>query len=134
AVLLAVEQALETTEQVVLLTALLHPAAAVAGVAGGIAASLASVAGGLTASLASVAARIDATLAGVAARLTARRAAALVTEHPIEELETEGLATKGDAENQRTEEHHTLHRATSPLLVDHTSLSVSFANDVIPRL
>ncbi len=54
----------------------------------------------------------------IGAGLTAR-GAALVAEHLVQELETEGLATNGHAENQRTEKHHTLHRATSPLLVDH---------------
>jgi hypothetical protein len=64
------------------------------------------------------AAGLAAASAGVAAGLTAR-STALAAEHPIEELETERLATNGDAENQRTEIHHTLHRATSPLLVNH---------------
>ncbi|MFO0422555.1 MAG: hypothetical protein ACK52C_02740, partial [Planctomycetia bacterium] len=64
------------------------------------------------------AARLTASIAGVAAGLTAR-GAALVAEHPVKELETNRLATNGDTENQRTEEHHTLHRATSPLLVEH---------------
>ena len=42
----------------------------------------------------------------------------MAAEHPIEDLKTEGLTTNGNAKNQRSEEQHTLHRATSPLLVD----------------
>jgi hypothetical protein len=98
-------------------------AAAVAGTTSGLAASIAGVAAGLTATLAGVAAGLTTTLAGVAAGLTARIAAApMIAEHPVEELETIGLGTNGDTENQRTEEHHTLHRATSPLVADHARM------------
>jgi hypothetical protein len=120
------EQALQPAEKVMLLPAATAArsrtagglAAAVASTAGGLAAAIASTAGGLAAAVAGVAAGLTAAVAGVAAGLTAR-GTALVAEHPIEELETEGLGTNSDAENQRTEKHHTLHRATSPLLVDH---------------
>jgi hypothetical protein len=97
-------------------------AAAVAGVARRLTAAVASVASRLTAAVAGIAARLTAAVAGIAARLTARitaRGTAFVSEHPVKELETERLATNGHAENQRAEKHHTLHRATSPLLVDH---------------
>jgi hypothetical protein len=136
------EQALETTEQVVLL-ALLHAAArrsrtarrlaaARTGVAGRLRTAVAGSAGGLAAAVAGVAAGLAATSTGVAAGLTAR-STALVAEHPIEELETEGLATNGHAEDQRAEIHHTLHRATSPLLVDHRCVRPA-RDAVTPRL
>jgi hypothetical protein len=127
------EQPLQAAEKVMLpalpTTAAGSPAAAVASVAGGLAAAVTGVAGGLAATSTSVATGLAAASTGVAAGLAAAstsvaagltaRVAALAAEHPIEELETEGLATNGHAENQRTEKHHTLHRATSPLLVDH---------------
>ena len=121
------EQALQATEQVVLLPALAGTAAArtgvaatSTGVASRLAAAVAGVASGLRTSGAGtgVAARLTAPSTGVAAGLTAR-STALVAEHPVKELETEGLATNGHAEDQRTEIHHTLQRATSPLLVNH---------------
>jgi hypothetical protein len=127
------EQAPQTAEEVVLLAAANATAGgspagglAAAGVAGRLAA--ASVAGRLTA--ASVTGGLTAT--GVAAGLTTR-GAALAAEHPIEELETEGLATNGHAEDQRAEKHHTLHRATSPLLVDHRCVRPA-RDAVTPRL
>jgi hypothetical protein len=97
-------------------------AAASTSVAGRLAAAVAGSAGGLRTSIAGTAAGLTASIAGVAAGLTARGAALVVAEHPIEELETKRLTTNGDTENQRTEEHHTLHRATSPLLVEHTGV------------
>jgi hypothetical protein len=120
------EQTLQAAEQVVLLadTAARRPctaarlAAASTGVAGRLRTAVAGSAGGLRTAIAGTAAGLAAASAGVAAGLTAR-STALAAEHPIEELETERLATNGDAENQRTEIHHTLHRATSPLLVNH---------------
>jgi hypothetical protein len=117
------EQALQPAEESMLL-----PDAAAAGISSTtrLAARRTGVAGGLGTAVASVARRLAAGRTGVARRLTAR-GAALVAEHPIEELETEGLATNGDAENQRTEKHHTLHRATSPLLVDHARVFVPIA-------
>jgi hypothetical protein len=93
-------------------------AAAVAGIASRFRTAVASTTSGLRTSIAGTAAGIAASIAGIAAGLTAR-GAALVAEHPVKELETERLTTNGDTENQRTEEHHTLHRATSPLLVEH---------------
>jgi hypothetical protein len=136
------EQALQATEQVVLLPALagtaarsrtaVRLAATSTGVAGRLSAAVAGSARGLRTAIAGTAAGLAATVAGIAAGLTAR-GAALVAEHPIEELETEGLATNGDAENQRTEKHHTLHRATSPLLVDHRCVRPA-RDAVTPRL
>jgi hypothetical protein len=124
------EQTLQTAEQVVL-AALPHAAATSTGVASRLAAAQTGVAGrfaaavakagvaaGLTATSTGVAAGLTATSTGVAAGLTARGTAP-VSEHPIEELETERLTTNGHAQNQRAEKHHTLHRATSPLLVNH---------------
>ena len=130
-------------------------AAAVAGVASGLAAAIAAavpvatllgcmagleevpdrralLAAARATARSSFAARLAAASTGVAAGLTARLAA-LAAEHPIEELETEGLATNGHAENQRTEEQHTLHRATSPLLVDHRCVRPA-RDAVTPRL
>jgi hypothetical protein len=51
-----------------------------------------------------------------------------VAEHPVEELKPKRLATNGDTKNQRTEEHHTLHRATSPLLVNHLRVLIPIAS------
>jgi hypothetical protein len=133
------EQALQATEQVVLLPALLGTAAARTGiaatgtgVAGRLAAAVAGVASGFRTSVTSTAARLAAASAGIAAGLTAR-GATLAAEHPIKELETEGLATNGHAENQRAEIHHTLHRATSPLLVNHRCARPA-RDAVTPRL
>jgi hypothetical protein len=127
------EQALQPAEKV-MLPALPRTAAASTGVASRLAAAVAGVASGFAASVASVTRRLAAAIAstgvaaglaaastGVAAGLTAR-GAALVAEHLVQKLETEGLATNGDAQNQRTEKHHTLHRATSPLLADHARI------------
>ena len=119
------EQALQATEQVMLLP----DTAARSRTAARLAATRTSVAGRLRTAVAGSTSRLSATVAstaagfhtastGIAAGLTAR-STALAAEHPIEELETERLATNGDAENQRTEIHHTLHRATSPLIMDH---------------
>jgi hypothetical protein len=126
------EQPLQATEKVTRLAlpdaaarsaAAAVVAAAVASVARRLTATLAGIARRLAAAVAGVAARLTAAVAGIAARLTAgittARGTAFVSEHPIKELETERLATNGHAENQRAEKHHTLHRATSPLLVDH---------------
>ena len=133
------EQTLQATEQVVLLPhaaarsrTAARLAAAVAGSASGLRTAIAGAASGLRTTttsptsglgtaVAGTTAGLTATSTGVAAGLTAR-GAALVAEHPIKELETKRLATNGDTENQRTEEHHTLHRATSPLLVEHTEV------------
>jgi hypothetical protein len=124
------EQALQATEQIVLLTAAgaaarirtaARLAAAVAGATGGLRTAVASTTGGLRTAVSGTAAGLTASIAGIAARLTAR-GATLVAEHLVKELKTEGLATNGDTENQCTEEHHTLHRATSPLLVEHTEV------------
>jgi hypothetical protein len=125
------EQALQPAEKVMLLAALTGTAARIS-TAARLGAAVAGIARGLRTTIAGVAAGLTATIAGVAAGLTAR-GTALVTEHPIEELETEGLATNGDAENQRTEIHHTLHRATSPLLVDHRRVRPT-CDVVTPRL
>jgi hypothetical protein len=127
------EQALQPAEEVVL-AALPHAAATSTGVAGRLAAAVAGVASGFRTTVASATRRLTAAIAstgiaaglaaastGIAAGLTAR-GAALVAEHLVQKLETEGLATHGDAENQRTEKHHTLHRATSPLLADHARI------------
>ena len=124
------EQTLQTTEQI-MLAGLPGTAAASTGVAGRLAAAVAGVASGFCTTVASTTSRLAAAIAstgiaaglaatstGVAAGLTAR-STALVAEHPVKELETEGLATNGNAEDQRTKIHHTLHRATSPLLVNH---------------
>jgi len=119
------EQALQATEQVVLLTdtaARTRTAARLAAtstsVAGRLRTAVAGSAGGFRTAVAGTTAGLAAASTGVAAGLTAR-STAFAAEHPIEELETERLATNGDAEDQRTEIHHTLHRATSPLLMDH---------------
>ena len=120
------EQTLQAAEQVVLLAdpAARRPstaarlAAASTGVAGRLRTAVTGSAGGLRTAIAGTTAGLAAASTGVAAGLTAR-GTALAAEHPVEELETEGLATNGDAEDQRTEIHHTLHRATSPLLVNH---------------
>ena len=93
-------------------------AAASTGVAGRLSTAVAGSAGGLSATIASTTAGLAAASTGIAAGLTAR-STALAAEHPVKELETEGLATNGNAEDQRTKIHHTLHRATSPLLVNH---------------
>jgi hypothetical protein len=141
------EQPLQATEEVMLAA---HPsatarrtAAAVASVAGRLVATSTGIAGRLAATSTSVAAGLAAASAGIAAGLAAAstsvaagltaRGAALAAEHPIKELETEGLATNGHAENQRTEKHHTLHRATSPLLVDHRGVRPA-RDAVTPRL
>ncbi|MFN6190618.1 MAG: hypothetical protein ACK54F_04830 [Planctomycetia bacterium] len=119
------EQALQPAEEVMLLPntaarrrTAARLAAAGTGVASGLRTPITSTAGRFRTAVAGTAARLTASIAGVAAGLTAR-GAALVAEHPVKELETKRLATNGDTENQRTEEHHTLHRATSPLLVEH---------------
>jgi hypothetical protein len=137
------EQTLQATEQVVLLppaaarsrTAARFAAAGtsvarrfrtpIASTAGRLRTAVAGTAAGLTATIAGIAAGLTATIAGIAAGLTAR-GTALVAEHPIKELETERLTTNGDTENQCTEEQHTLHRATSPLLVEHPEVDFRF--------
>jgi hypothetical protein len=121
------EQALQPAEEVVLLAAAGATArgiaAAVSGTASGLAATVTSTSptGRLAAAVAStgIAAGLTTSSTGIAAGLTTRIRAAVMAEHPIQELETIGLTTNGDTENQRTEEHHTLHRATSPLVADH---------------
>ena len=122
------EQALQPAEEIVLLPntaarsrTAARLAAAGTGVASGLRTSIASTAGRLRTAVAGTAAGLTASIAGVAAGLTAR-GAAVMAEHPVKELETKRLATNGDTENQRTEEHHTLHRATSPLLVEHAEV------------
>jgi hypothetical protein len=128
------EQTLQATEQVVLLPA--AGAAARGSAAARLAATgtsvarrfrtpIASTAGRLRTAVAGTAAGLHTTIAGIAAGLTAR-GTALVAEHPIKELEPERLATNGDTENQCTEEQHTLHRATSPLLVEHPEVDFRF--------
>jgi len=126
--LLAGKQALQATEQVVLLLAALRRTAArlaatSTGVAGRLAATVSGVASRFRTAIAGTTARLTAAIAGIAARLTAR-GTALVAEHLVKKLETKRLTTNGDAENQRTKEQHTLHRATSPLLVDHVRFIV----------
>jgi hypothetical protein len=138
--LLASKQTLQTAEEVMLLlaetprsTAARLAAAstsvagrlrtAVAGSASRFRTAIASTTSGLRTTIAGTAAGIAASIAGVAAGLTAR-GASLMAEHPVKELETKRLTTNGDAENQRTEEQHTLHRATSPLRVDHVRVFV----------
>jgi hypothetical protein len=54
-------------------------------------------------------------------RITAAMAAALA-EHSVKQLKTIRLTTHDDTENQCAEKHRTLHRATSPLLVDHARM------------
>jgi hypothetical protein len=137
------EQTLQATKQVVLLPhaaarsrTAARLAAAVAGSASGLRTAIAGATGGLRTTttsptsglgtaVAGTTAGLTATSTGVAAGLTAR-GTALVAEHPVKELETKRLATNGDTENQRTEEHHTLHRATSPLLVEHPEVDFRF--------
>jgi hypothetical protein len=126
------EQTLQPTEQVVLLP---HAAArsrtaarltaAGTSVARRFRTAIAGATGRFRTAVAGTAAGLTATIAGVAAGLTAR-GTALVAEHPVKELEPERLATNGDTENQRTEEQHTLHRATSPLLVEHPEVDFRF--------
>ena len=128
------EQPLQATEKVMLAalagatagrtTAAI--AAAVTSVASWLAAAVTGVASWLAATVTGIAAGFAAAVSGIAAGLTARitaRSTAFVSEHPVEELKTERLATNGHAENQRAEIHHTLHRATSPLLVNHRCAS-----------
>ncbi|PHY02185.1 MAG: hypothetical protein CK530_07575 [Planctomycetaceae bacterium] len=143
------KQALQPAEQIMLLAMLLTTsfgtagrlAAAVTGVASWLAATLtvASITGWFAATVA-VAGTASwftgvraATISGTAIGLTTR-GRALVSEHPIEDLKTEGLTTNGHANNQRAEEQHTLHRATSPLLVDHARAFVAIATFDTPRL
>jgi len=137
------EQALQPAEQIVLLPALGAAArsrsagrlaATSTSVARRLAAAVAGSAGGLRTSIAGTAAGLTASIAGVAAGLTARGAALVVADHPVEEFETKRLTTNGDTENECTEEHHTLHRATSPLLVDHDGSRLPFLRLVTPRL
>jgi len=130
------EQTLQPTEQVVL-AALPHAAAAGVdtahtGVAGRLAATSTGIAAGLAAASTGIAAGLTAASTSIAAGLTAR-GTTLTAEHPVKELETEGLATNGHAEDQRAEKHHTLHRATSPLLVDHRCVRPA-RDAVTPRL
>jgi len=133
------KQTLQAPEQVVLLadaaartSSTARLAATSTGVAGRLRTAVAGSAGGLAAAVAGTTAGLAAASTGVAAGLTAR-STALAAEHPIEELETERLATNSDAEDQRTEIHHTLHRATSPLLVDHRCVRPA-CDAVTPRL
>ena len=141
------EQALQPAEKVMLLATAASTgartriaarlAAAVAGTASGLRTTVASTAGRFRTSIAGAAGRlagVRTAVAGSAIGLTARGAALVVSEHPVEELETKGLTTNGDAENQRTEEQHTLHRATSPLLVNHVRVFVPVLRFVTPRL
>jgi hypothetical protein len=128
------EQALQPAEEVVLLPATAagirtaaRLAAAVSGVTSGLRTTVASTTSRLAAAVAGVAAGLTASIAGIAAGLTAR-GTALVAEHPVEELKPKRLATNGDTKNQRTEEHHTLHRATSPLLVNHLRVLIPIAS------
>jgi len=132
------EQALQPAEEVMLLAptgtaARTGIAAARTSVARRLGTTVASTTPGLAASSTGITAGLAASSTGIAAGLTTRRAA-LAAEHPIEELETEGLATNGDAQNQRTEKHHTLHRATSPLLADHVRVLVPVLRFITPRL
>jgi hypothetical protein len=110
------EQALQPAEKVMLLE--LPHAAARTRTAGRLRTASTGTAGRLRTAVAGSAGGLRTAIAGTAAGLTAR-SAALASEHPVKELETEGLGTNSDTENQCTEKHHTLHRATSPLLVDH---------------
>jgi len=143
------KQALQPAEQIMLLAMLLATsfgtagrlAAAVTGVASWLAATLtiASITGWFAATVA-VAGTASwftgiraATISGTAIGLTTR-GRTLISEHPIEDLKTEGLTTNGHANNQRAEEQHTLHRATSPLLVDHARAFVAIATFDTPRL
>jgi len=122
------EQALQPAEQVVLLSARTI-AAAVASVTSRLAATVSGVTSRLTAgnsritsrlaAAIGIAARLAAAIASVTCWLTTRITGAVMAEHPIKELETIRLATNGRAECQHAEEQHTLHRATSPLLVNH---------------
>jgi hypothetical protein len=121
-----VEQTLQTTEQAAVLVALAAAAVAAAvrtavglaapGIAGRLAAGV-GAAIGLTPAV-RLAPTIRLAAAGIAARLAAGITAAVLAEHPVKELEPERLTTDGHAESERAEEQHTLHRATSPLLVD----------------
>ncbi len=130
------KQALQPAEQIMLLAMLL---ATSFGTAGRLAAAVTGVASWFAATVA-VAGTASwftgvraATISGTAIGLTTR-GRALVSEHPIEDLKTEGLTTNGHANNQRAEEQHTLHRATSPLLVDHARAFVAIATFDTPRL
>jgi hypothetical protein len=130
--LLASKQTLQTAEEIMLpLEAALRStaarlAAARPCIAGGLRTTVASTTGRFSTSIAGTAAGLAASTAGIAAGLAAR-GTALVAEHLVKELETKRLTTNGNAENQRTEEQHTLHRATSPLLVDHVRVFVPIA-------
>ena len=125
------KQAFHSAEQVMLLATLL--AATIVSTAAWLAATVSGVASWLGTTISGTASRFCTTIPGTASRLTgvraaavagsavgltARSAALMAAEHPIEDLKTEGLTTNGNAKNQRSEEQHTLHRATSPLLVD----------------
>jgi len=138
-----IEQALQPAKQIMLFATLL---ATRLGTAGRLAAAVTGIASRLTATVAiasitcwlatltSITSRLAATVAGCTIRLTARGAALMAAEHPIEDLKTERLTTNGNAKNQRTEEQHTLHRATSPLLVNHARVFVPCAGFVTPWL
>jgi MFS family permease len=110
------EQALQPAEKFMLLTAS-GVAAAAASIASGLAASVPCITSWLAAAI-GIAARLAAAIASITGWLTTRITAAVVAEHPVKELETIRLATNGRTEGQHAEVQHTLHRATSPLLVD----------------
>ena len=148
--LLAGKQPLQTTEEVMLLLQAAPGGAAarlaatstsvagrlctaVAGSASRFRTAIASTAAGLAASIASTATGLAASIAGVAAGLAAR-GATLVSEHLVEQFKTKRLTTDGNAKNQRTEEQHTLHRATSPLLVNHARVFVPNARHGRPEV
>jgi len=139
------EQALQPAEKIVLLTARAIAAAGAPSVTSRLTAGHTSVAGGLAAGCSSitcwlaaagsVAAGLAAASAGVTRRLTTGIGTAVVSEHPIKELETIRLATDGRTDCQHAEVQHTLHRATSPLLMDHARLCVPFREVLVtPRL
>jgi hypothetical protein len=130
--LLAGKQTLQTTEEVMLLlqaaprSTAAWLAATSTGVAGRLCTAVAGSASRFRTAIASTTTGLAASIAGVAAGLAAR-GATLVSEHLVEEFKTKRLTTDGNAKNQRTEEQHTLHRATSPLLVDHVRVIVPIA-------
>jgi len=139
------EQALQPAEKIVLLMARAITAAGATSVTSGLAAGHTSIAGGLAAghsgitcrltAAASIAGGLAAASSGVTRRLTTRIGTAVVPEHPVKELETIRLATDGRTECQYAEVQHTLHRATSPLLVDHARSCVPFREVLVtPRL
>jgi hypothetical protein len=128
------EQALQPAEKIVLLTARAIAAAGASSVTSRLTAGHTSITSGLAAA-GCIAARLAAASTGVTRRLTTRIGTAVVSEHPVKELETIRLATNGRTECQYAEVQHTLHRATSPLLVDHARSCVPSREVVVtPRL